>query len=79
MPKTYRVAKDYPGTISYPGDPVSVRKIQDAGGLSQMTEDDRRKLTFKHVRAGQDCSDMPRLPLEIYVTRGWVVEDKEKP
>ncbi len=77
MPKRYIIAKDRLETFTYPADPVSLRKIQDAGGLSKMTDDDRRKLAFKTVKAGQDCSDMPKTAMDVYLARGWVVEDKE--
>lgn len=72
MPKCYTVAEDR--EFTYPADPISLRMVQDAGGVSQLTETQRQKIKFKTVRSGQDCSDMPLSSRAEYVRRGWVLE-----
>lgn len=75
MPKRYRVVE---GEFTYPADPISLRAIRDAGGLSQMSDEDKAKLKFKTVVVGDECSDMPEPALSIYTERGWVAEVEVK-
>ena len=75
MPKRYVVVD---GAYTYPADPVSLRIIKDAGGLSKVSEEQRMFLEFKQVNPGDDCSDMPEPALGIYVSRGWVREVDEE-
>jgi len=73
MPKSYTVIK---GTYTYPADPISLRTIQDAGGLSKIPIKNRAILKFKTVTVRQDCGDMPQPALGIYTSRG-LIEEKE--
>ncbi len=76
MPKHYTVAAGQ--EFVYPADAMSLQKIRAAGGLSQMTKEDKSLLKFKTVLGGQDCSDMPEPALSLYLERGWVVEAESK-
>lgn len=58
--------------FTYPADPISLRLVREAGGVSQMSEEDREKVKFKTVSEGEDCTDMPEPALGIYIARGWV-------
>jgi len=69
MPKHYTVVV---GEYTYPADPISLRTIKDAGGVKQLTPEQKRTVKFKTVTVGQDCSDMPEPALSLYISRGWV-------
>jgi len=58
MPKT--TLKTLRG-LSYPADAETLRAVKKAGGLSKMSEEDRRAAlaNYKYVPAGGDVSDMP--------------------
>lgn len=73
MSKRYRVAEGR--EFTYPADPISLRAVKEAGGVSQLTDEQRRKIKFKTVKSGEDCGDMPQSSLGIYVARGWVIVD----
>lgn len=72
MSKRYNVAEGQ--EFSYPANTISLQLVKSAGGVSKLTEEERKKVSFKTVTAGQDCSDMPKESLDIYVSRGWVIE-----
>lgn len=76
MPKRFVVAV-HPEVeeFVYPADPISLRKVKDAGGVSQLTPEERELIKFKSVKPGDDCSDLPEPALSIYLSRGWVVEE----
>lgn len=59
--------------FTYPADPISLRAVKDAGGVSKLSDEDRAKIKFKTVRAGQDCSDMPEPAKSIYLQREWII------
>jgi hypothetical protein len=73
MPKHYSVAS---GEYTYPADAKSLKAIQNKGGISKLTPAERKALTFKTVKVGDDCTDMPEPALSVYLGRGWVVETK---
>ena len=76
MATRYTVA---PGNeFTYPADGNSEAIIRHAGGIKSLTEKERDQVKFKTVREGEDCSDMPKSSLEIYKTRGWVLEDRRE-
>ena len=78
MSTHFIVAFDCPRSkFTYPANPISQRLVKDAGGLSQMSDKDRKKIKFKTVRPGDACSDMPQTTLDVYVPRGWVVKTDE--
>lgn len=60
--------------FTYPADPVSLRIVTDAGGVSQLSDEQRAKVKFKTVSSGADCSDMSQPALRIYLERGWVLD-----
>jgi hypothetical protein len=64
--------------FSYPADPSSVQIVKNAGGISNLTPEQRKMVRFKTVTPGQDCSDMPSGSLAIFVSRGWVLEEAVK-
>ena len=71
MAKTYIVA---PGQeFNYP-DSHSREIVEMAGGRSKLTEDQKKLVTYKTVKEGEDCSDMPPSALELYLSRGWVID-----
>jgi len=72
MGKTYTVA---PGCeFDYPADPESLRIITTAGGRSKLTDDQKEIVKYKTVKEGEDCSDMPSSSLELYLSRGWIID-----
>jgi hypothetical protein len=75
MSKTYTVAEGH--EFTYPADAISLRMVLDAGGVSQLTDEQREKIKFKVVKSGEDCTDMPVSSRNIYVQRGWVLENPE--
>ena len=76
MSSRYKVAEGQ--EFTYPADPISLRAVVDAQGVSNLTEEDREKIKFKTVIAGEDCSDMPKSSLDIYLERGWVIDSEKK-
>jgi len=62
----------------YPDGPINLRLVQDAKGVSNLSDEARAKIKFKTVVAGQNCSDMPKSSLEVYVERGWVLDSGAK-
>lgn len=64
--------------FNYPADPTSLQILKNAGGRAKLSEEERAIVKFKTVKEGWDCSDMPKETLELYVSRGWVI-DKEAP
>jgi len=77
MPKTYRLI--YSGAVTYPADPISLRAIKDAQGLSNLTEEQKSKLKFKTVQPGEDCSDMPKESLVLFLEAGRIEEYVDAP
>ena len=65
--------------FNYPADTVSEQIIKNAGGRSKLTEDQKSLVKYKTATEGMDCSDMPKAVLELYVSRGWVIEKKDEP
>jgi|WetSurMetagenome_2_1015567.scaffolds.fasta_scaffold853041_2 hypothetical protein len=76
MPNRYTVAEGH--EFNYPADLSSFQIIKSAGGRSKLTEQEVARVKYKTVKAGQDCSDMPKSSLEIYLQRGWVIESKDE-
>lgn len=60
--------------FNYPADLMSQQIIATAGGRRTLTEDQQKQVKYKTVRTGQDCSDMPVEVRDLYVSRGWVIE-----
>ena len=77
MPTYYTVAEGR--EFNYPADAVSEKIIKESGGRSQLSEEDRKKVKFKTVTEGQDCSDMPISALAFYLERGWIIEGRVEP
>ncbi|MCG3776797.1 MAG: hypothetical protein JW395_3668 [Nitrospira sp.] len=64
----------------YPADPISLRLVREAGGVSKLTPEERAKIKFKTVKSGEECSDLPEPAFSIYVERGWIlVSESSKP
>lgn len=72
MDKKYTVADGY--AFTYPADLISQQIVKSAGGVSHLPDSERKKVKFKRVGPGQDCSDMPKSSLALYASRGWVKE-----
>ena len=68
----YVVAEGY--EFSYPADSESEGIIKNAGGRLQLSDEDQAKIKFKTVKEGDDCGDMPKSALELYFSRGWIVD-----
>lgn len=62
----------------YPLDPESEKIIKKAGGFSKLSKDDKTKVKYKTVTEGQDCSDMPKSALSLYLERSWVIATSAK-
>lgn len=75
MPNHYTVGKGY--EFNYPADAVSEKLIKEFGGRSRMTPAQHAQVKYKTVREGQNCDDMPKGILSLYVSRGWVIEKVE--
>lgn len=71
--KRYLVAKGQ--EFNYPT-PASLKIIEAAGGRSKLTDEDKKRVMYKTVKSGEDCSDMPQSSLEIFLERGWVIDSK---
>jgi len=71
MPRNYIVAPGH--EFNYPADSTSEAAIKRAGGRSKMTAEALKQLKFKTAREGEDCSDMPKDALKLYLERGWVL------
>lgn len=82
MPRNHTVAPGH--EFNYPADAASEAAIKKAGGRSKMASEDLAKLKFKTARGGDDCSDMPKEALKLYIERGQVLvnaaplKDEEK-
>jgi len=72
MGKTYIVAPGH--EFNYPADSFTLKTLKNAGGRSNVPEKELKALKFKSVKAGDDCSDMPTESLELYFSRGWILE-----
>lgn len=58
--------------ITYPADAKSLALSEAAGGLSKLSAEERERLRFKTVEAGEYCDDMPEHSKAIYLARGWI-------
>jgi hypothetical protein len=58
----------------YPADPISLKIVQDAGGLSKLSPEQRLQVKYKRVKAGEDCSDMSASGLAFHLSVGEVIE-----
>ena len=72
MSKRYVVAEGH--ELSYPADPFSLKIVQDAGGLSKLSPEERAQVKYKRVGAGEDCSDLYASALEFHLSVGEVIE-----
>ena len=57
--------------LSYPA-PGSLKAVQTAGGLSKMTEGQRAKVTFKHVKAGGLADSIPETSITWLLKGGMI-------
>lgn len=73
MSNRFRVAPGH--EFHYPADPTSLKIVQDAGGVSKLSPEQRLQVTYKKVAAGEDCSDMPPSALAFHLSVGEVIED----
>lgn len=70
---TYTVAPGH--EFNYPADLVSLKIVKNAGGRSKLTADQKPLVKYKVAKAGDDCGDMPKDTLELYLSRGWVLKN----
>jgi hypothetical protein len=73
MRKSYSVSPGH--SFTYPADAMSLATIQAFGGLSKLDEEAKKRINMKTVREGGDCSDMPPSSRDLFVQRGWVIEN----
>lgn len=64
--------------FNYPANEVSEQILKNAGGRSKLSDAEKELVSYKTVVEGQDCSDMPKEVLELYVERGWVIDSQAK-
>lgn len=72
MSKHYTVAEGC--EFTYPADVASLRLVQKAGGVSKLSNEELSRIKFKTVKSGDDCSDMPLSSLQVYLSRGDIIE-----
>lgn len=76
MTERYRVSSTNergPVRHSYPADIESAALVAASGGRSKLSPADAARVRYKTVGPGDDCSDMARETLALFVARGWVV------
>jgi hypothetical protein len=72
MPSRFIVA---PGQgFNYPADLISLQIIKSAGGWSKLSAEDRLRVTYKRVEAGEDCGDLPKDTLKLWLSEGLVID-----
>ena len=49
---------------------ASLDRVREAGGVSKLTDAEKKALVWKEVSIGDDCSDMPAESLAHYLQRG---------
>lgn len=69
MAETYTAVNGF----AYPADAESLRIVREAGGFSQLSDEQKAAVRYKRVSPGEDCSDMPVESLAMYLERGEVV------
>lgn len=52
---------------------ASLERVRRAGGLPNLSEEERASLVIKRVEVGGDCSDMPPESVALYESRGQIV------
>lgn len=65
--------------FNYPANDKTVKIIAMVGGRSKLNEEQLASCSFKTVREGEDCSDMPPNALDLYLSRGMVIEVGAEP
>lgn len=65
--------------FNYPADLVSRQIIKSSGGRSKLSEEDKKRVSYKTVKAGEDCSDLPEPAFSIYLERGWIIKVGDTP
>lgn len=75
MSQRYTVADGQ--EFTYPADPISLRLVKEAGGVSKLTPEDREKIKFKTVKGGDECGDLPEPARSIYIERGWIIVSEQ--
>jgi len=59
--------------ISYP-DASCLKMVQDAGGLSKLTDKQRGSVKTKYVKPGGYCDDIPEASRKNFIRFGYVEE-----
>lgn len=65
--------------LTYP-DASSLKIVREAGGISKLTKEQRKKVKLKRVEPGKFCDDLPEESMEWMIARGDVeVIEEEAP
>lgn len=56
--------------ITYPADAESLAIVRASGGASKVAPDDRARVRWKTVEAGERCDDLPEEAIELRLERG---------
>ena len=67
MAERYRAVVD----LTYPA-PGSLKAVQSAGGLSKMSDEQRAKVVFKHVKAGGYADNIPEKSVKWLLKGGMI-------
>ena len=63
--------------FDYPANLKSEQLIKNFGGRSHMTPAQHQQVQYKTVKEGQNCDDLPKGVLALYLSRGWVIEKED--
>jgi len=66
-----------PGHVFNYTDEAGDKIVKAAGGRSKMSDSDKARVKFKTVTEGQDCGDMPKEAFNLYLERGWIIDQNE--
>lgn len=64
--------------VSYP-DPSSLAIVEKAGGLSKLTDEQRKQVKVKEVKPGGFCDDIPKKSVKSFLKWGYIREVDGEP
>ena len=64
--------------LTYP-DAAGLKIVREAGGMSKLTDEQRKRVNLKHVKVGEFCDDLPEESREWLIESGKVEEIEATP
>ena len=61
------------GDLVYPT-PAGLKIVEEAGGMSKLSPEQRERVKLKHVKAGGYCDDLPSISRDSLIASGKVTE-----